>query len=172
MQKGDSWGIYPLPLIGWVYIRMAELNYEWNQLKSSLSYVTRGIERAELGGDIRAMIAGCITAGRVKLTEGDHEAAASYLEKARPLISYDQFPDWISRCKRLQLEIQLSEDRAVAIEASRLSLLDTTKIQQPDNYPFLLKAAQIQRCCIAMSYLNQAEALACTLLDTANAEGS
>jgi hypothetical protein len=49
------------------------------------------LEHAELGGDVRAMIAGYLIAGRLKLTEGDTEMAAEYLEQARPLVERAQF---------------------------------------------------------------------------------
>ena len=34
IEDRDSWGDFPLPLIGWVYIRMAEIRYEWDELPS------------------------------------------------------------------------------------------------------------------------------------------
>ena len=85
-------------------MRMGELLYEWNELAEAWDHLSRGLERAELGGDVRAMIAGYLIAARLKLTEGDVEAAAEYLERARPLVEQAPFPDWTSRFERFQLE--------------------------------------------------------------------
>jgi LuxR family maltose regulon positive regulatory protein len=73
-------------------------------------YLAQGLERVELGRDVRAMIAGYLIAGRLKLTEGDTQAAINYLEKARPLVENAQFSHWISRFERLQLELWLAQD--------------------------------------------------------------
>jgi LuxR family maltose regulon positive regulatory protein len=91
IQDRENWGLFPLPVIGWVYIRLGEILYEWNELAEAWDYLSRGLEHAELGGDVRAMIAGYLIAGRLKLTEGDTEMAAEYLEQARPLVERAQF---------------------------------------------------------------------------------
>jgi LuxR family maltose regulon positive regulatory protein len=111
IQERETWGSFPLPLIGWVYIRLGEILYEWNELGEASDHLSRGLERTELGGDVRALIAGYLMAGRVKLTEGDVEAAAAYLERARPLVEQAPFADWTSRFERFQLELWLAQDR-------------------------------------------------------------
>jgi LuxR family maltose regulon positive regulatory protein len=111
IQERANWGHLPLPVIGWVYIRMGELLYERNELAEAWDHLSRGLEHAELGGDVRALIAGYLIAGRVKLTKGDVEAAAEYLERARPLVEEATFPDWTSRFERFQLELWLEQDR-------------------------------------------------------------
>ena len=114
IEKRENWGTYPLPLIGWVHIRMGELLYEWNDIEKAWEHVSRGLEYAELGGDVRAMIAGYLLAGRLKLTEGDTDAAGDYLEQTRPLIDDAQFAHWISRFERFQLDVWLAQDRLKA----------------------------------------------------------
>ena len=111
IEEPKTWGRLPLPLTGWVNIRMGELLYEWNELGEAWEHVSKGLERAELGGDVRAMIAGYLIAGRLKLTEGDAEAAEAYLEQARSHVENAQFSHWISRFERLQLELWLAQDR-------------------------------------------------------------
>ncbi|HXV41518.1 MAG TPA: hypothetical protein VEC96_00515, partial [Anaerolineae bacterium] len=106
-----TWGSYPLPVIGWVYIRMGEILYEWNELEQASDHLAQGLERAELGGDVRAVIAGYLLAGRLKLTAGDIVAADTCLERARPLVENAPFPDWTDRFARLQLELWLAQDR-------------------------------------------------------------
>jgi LuxR family transcriptional regulator, maltose regulon positive regulatory protein len=111
IQKRETWGSLPLPLIGWVYIRMGEILYEWNELEDAWDHLSHGLERVELGGDVRARIAGYLLAGRLKLTQGDVDAADGYLERARPLLEEARFPDWAGRFERLQLELWLAQDR-------------------------------------------------------------
>ncbi|HUG16885.1 MAG TPA: LuxR C-terminal-related transcriptional regulator [Thermomicrobiales bacterium] len=110
IQEPESWGRVPLPAIGWVLIRMSELLYEWNELPEAWDHLSRGLERSELGGDVRAMIAGRLVAVRLKLAEGDVEAASGYLEQARPLVEQAPFPEWVGRFERLQLELWLAQD--------------------------------------------------------------
>jgi LuxR family maltose regulon positive regulatory protein len=111
IRERETWGSLPLPLIGWVYIRMSEIVYEWNDLEQARMYISQGLERAELGGDVRAMIAGELFAGRLVLTAGDTAAADACLERARPLLENAPFPDWNGRFERLQLECWLAQDR-------------------------------------------------------------
>jgi hypothetical protein len=84
---------------------MSEIFYEWNQLADAWDHLSQGLERAELGGDVRAMIAGYLIAGRLKLTQGEAGAAAEYLERARPLVERAQFAHLSSRFERFQLEL-------------------------------------------------------------------
>ena len=74
-------------------------------------HLSHGLERVELGGDVRAMTAGYLIAGRLKLTEGDIGAAAEYLEQARPHVESGHFSHWASRFERFQLELWLAQDR-------------------------------------------------------------
>jgi LuxR family maltose regulon positive regulatory protein len=110
-QKQENWGRLELPVIGWVYIRLGELLYEGNELAAAWEHLSRGLESAEVGGDVRAMIAGYVIAGRLKLTTGEIAAATEYLERARPLVEDTLFPDWLARFDRLQLELWLAQDR-------------------------------------------------------------
>ncbi|RMF82391.1 MAG: hypothetical protein D6737_01795 [Chloroflexi bacterium] len=110
IQQRHNWNGYPLPLIGWVYIRMGELLYEWNKLIDAWDHISQGLERAELGGDVQTLIAGYLIAGRLKLTQGDTETAEHYLEQARPHVESTQFAHWRSRFERFQLEIWLAQN--------------------------------------------------------------
>jgi LuxR family maltose regulon positive regulatory protein len=111
IHERANWGRYPLPVTGWVFIRMAEILYEWNELGEAWGHLARGLERAELGGDVRSLIAGYLIASRLKLSEGDFEQAEAYLEQARPLVERAQFSHWISRFERYQLELWLVQDK-------------------------------------------------------------
>ena len=64
LKPRENWGKVPLPLSGWVYIRLAEIYYEWNELESAREFLSQGLERAELGGDARSLIVGNLLASR------------------------------------------------------------------------------------------------------------
>jgi LuxR family maltose regulon positive regulatory protein len=106
-----GWGILPLSLIGWVYLRMGEIFYEWNELGEASGHVDSGLQRAELSGDAQAMLAGYLIAGRLKLTTGDSAAASACLERARSLVEGAEFPDWTGRFERLRLEWWLAQGK-------------------------------------------------------------
>ncbi len=82
IQSRENWGRFPLPLLGWVYIRLGGIEYERNNLEAARGLLADGIERAEAGGDVRGMISGYLIAGRVELTAGNDELASEYLELA------------------------------------------------------------------------------------------
>jgi LuxR family maltose regulon positive regulatory protein len=139
-----TWGTLPLPLIGWVYIRMGEVLYEWDELADARDHLSRGLERAELGGDVRALIAGYLLAGRLKLTEGDIPAAAEYLEQARPLVENAQFSDWTSRFERFQLEIWLAQGALrSAVNWANEILHDGTLSKRPESEESQVAAARV-----------------------------
>lgn len=111
IRDRESWGNFPLPLIGWVFIRLGEILYEWNELGQAREHLSQGLERAELGGDVRALIAGYLLACRLQLTAGDSATAGEYLGQARLLMENAPFPEWIGRFERLQLECWLAQDQ-------------------------------------------------------------
>jgi LuxR family maltose regulon positive regulatory protein len=144
IQERENWGRFPLPLIGWVFIRMGEILYEWNELGTASDHLSRGLERSELGGDVRAMIAGYVIAGRLALTEGDVEGAAEYVERARPLVESAQFPVWTSRFERFQLELWLAQDRLrAAVDWADEMLRDAAIEERPESEVAQLAMARV-----------------------------
>ena len=131
IQKRENWGQYPLPLIGWVYIRLAELYYEWNELTKAQDHLSQGLERAELGGDVQAMIAGYLIAARLKLAEGDLDKATEYLEHARPTVERTQFPYWSGTFERIQLDLWLARNELKAASSWADSKLKENTVESP-----------------------------------------
>ena len=111
IEGRQLWGRLPLPLIGWVYIRMGEIHYEWNELEDAAEKITEGLQRAELGGDVQGKIAGYLLTARLKLAQRDFESAEEYLSQARQLVDEHVHADWHGRLERLQLELWLAADR-------------------------------------------------------------
>lgn len=130
----EDWGGFPLPLIGWVCTRLGEILYEWNQLDEANQYLARGLQRSELGGDVRGMIAGYLLAARLKLTAGDLAASGDYLERARPLLRNAAFPDWSGRFGRMRLEFLLAHHRLhAAVEWADEMMRSDGREEGPDS---------------------------------------
>ena len=115
IQEREMWGRLPIPVTGWVFIRMGELLYERNRLADAWSHLSRGLELAELGGDVRSLVAGRLLSARLKLTEGDIDRAIDNLDQARAFLAQAQFPEWMCRFKRFQLECWLGQNRLRAV---------------------------------------------------------
>jgi LuxR family transcriptional regulator, maltose regulon positive regulatory protein len=172
IQEQESWGRIELPVIGWVYIRMGEILYEWNKLVEADDHLARGLSRAELGGDVRALIAGYLLAGRLKLRAGDIKAAGEYLERTRPLVESAPFPDWIGRFERLQLECWLAQDRPrAAVHWADKHLRDEVLAGGPESEATALGLAQMLIVKGDAPSLEQALAVLKRLLPAAEAEG-
>jgi LuxR family transcriptional regulator, maltose regulon positive regulatory protein len=172
IQDRATWGSFPLPLIGWVYIRMGEILYEWNELTAVDEHLSEGLERAELGGDVRAMIAAYLLAGRVKLTAGNITAAEEYLERARPLVENAAFPDWIGRFGRLQLECWLAQDRLrAAADWADAMLRGEALAGRPETETAQLAMARVLIVKGDAQSLDQARALLEPLMAVAEAQG-
>jgi LuxR family maltose regulon positive regulatory protein len=172
IRERESWGRIELPVIGWVYIRMGEILYEWNEVAEADDHLARGLSRAELGGDARALIAGYLLAGRLKLTAGDSAAAEEYLERARPLVESAPFPEWIGRFERLQLECWLAQDRLrAAVHWADERLRDEALAGGAESEATALALAQVLIVKEDAPSLEQALALLKHLLPAVEADG-
>jgi LuxR family maltose regulon positive regulatory protein len=168
----ENWGRLPLPVIGWVYLRVGELQYERNELPEAWDHLTRGLERAELGGDVRALIAGNVIAGRLKLTEGDVEAATGYLERARSLLTEAPFPDWTSRFERYQVDLWLAQDRLRSAVAWAEEMLTAGALEaRPESEVAQLALARVLIIKADAPARDRALVLLARLLQAAEAEG-
>ena len=172
VMQGENWSRLSLPAVGWVHIRLGELLYEWNEVAEAWDHLARGLEHAELGGDVRARMAGYLVAARLKLTEGDVEAAAGYVEQARPLVESAHFAEWTSRFQRCQLELWLVQDRLrAAVNWSDEMLRGTAIEERPESEVAQLAIARVLIVKGDEPALAQAQALLERLLQAAEAEG-
>jgi LuxR family maltose regulon positive regulatory protein len=115
IQEREMWARLPIPVTGWVWIRMAELLYERNRLPEAQDHLARGLALAEVGGDVRALIAGHLLSARLHLADGDFALATEELERTRSVLDRASFPDWQVRCDRCQIELWLAEGRQRAV---------------------------------------------------------
>lgn len=172
IQERENWGRLPLPLIGWIYIRMGELLYEWDRLEEAWDHISRGLKRAEMGGDVRSLIAGYVIAARLKLAEGDVEMAAKYMEQARPLEEQASFPDWTSQFERAQLELWLAQDKLrTAVKWSDEMSGSVELNGRPESVVTQLAMARVLIIKGDELSIDRSLALLDRLLETAKAEG-
>ena len=144
VEDPAGWGTYSLPVVGWVDIRLGEILYEWNELAEAREHLARGLERAELGGDVRSLIAGYLLAGRVKLAEDDIAAASEHLERARPLVEQAPFPEWASRFDRSQIDLWLARgELQTATNWADDALCDRSLESRPERELTLLGIARV-----------------------------
>ena len=144
IEEPGSWGVYSLPDSGWLYLRMSELLYEWNQLQEARTFLERGLERAELGGDMRSRIAGYLTAAQINLAEGEIDAAAGYMDRVRPLAEAAAFPELTGRFERCRLEVWLAQGKLrAAVDWSDALLLDDEHSERPDGEATQLALARV-----------------------------
>ena len=108
-ESREQWGRAPLPVIGWVQVRLGESHYEHNDLAAAREQLQRGLERAALGGDAQSLIAGNVILARLELTEGDPAAASASLGRVRPMVEQGAFPEWSGRFERMQVELWLDQ---------------------------------------------------------------
>lgn len=107
IRKQENFGLLDYPLIGWVYIRMGELAYEWNDLQTAREHLDRGRQSAELGGDVRWLAAGDFLEAKLGMASGDLPVATRALDHAASLLAGAVFPDWSAGLERLRLELWL-----------------------------------------------------------------
>jgi LuxR family maltose regulon positive regulatory protein len=108
VQARENWGHFHLPVSGWIHLRLGELAYERDDLDQARDDVARGFERAELGGEPQAGIAGRVILARLELTDGNLDPAAALLESASVLFADAAFPDWSARFHRCQVDLWLA----------------------------------------------------------------
>jgi LuxR family maltose regulon positive regulatory protein len=172
VQGRDNWGRVPLPVTGWIYIRTAELLYEWNRLDDSRDHLSRGLERARLGGDIRIQIAGYILFARIDLAAGDVEQANDHLEQVRQLLEQAHFPEWATRFERAQLDLWLAENKLSAAVAWADKMLQSGALQtRPESEHVQLGIARVMIIQGSQQSIHRSLALLDSLLIAAKDNG-
>jgi LuxR family maltose regulon positive regulatory protein len=144
VEDPENWGRLPLPVFGWVKLRLGELLYEWNDLDQAWDHLARGLELAEVGGDVQSLIAGYVISARLKLTRDDFDGAAELLAKAQPLVDGAAFPDWTSRFERCQIELWLTQGKLrLAVDWVDTALRDGTLEERSESESVRLATARV-----------------------------
>lgn len=170
---GDQqlWGAYPLPLIGWVHVRLGEMLYEQNDLEAALDFANSGRERAKLGGDPRAQIAGGLLGIRLHLARGEVTEADALNEQIQPIVAEVQFPEWSSEFERCRVELWLAQGKLRSAVAWSDEALARDLAELPDQEPALLAAARVLVVKGDASSIEHALTVLQPIADMANASG-
>lgn len=75
-------GFEQSPAAAIAHIGLADLNYEWNDLDGAEREMVRGVELAELSGDVSTLVWAYTISSRVKRTQGDEEGALASARQA------------------------------------------------------------------------------------------
>ncbi len=172
VQNRENWGRLPLPVAGWVELRLGELLYERNTLGEARDHLERGRERAELGGDVQTLIAGHVISARLKLTEGDIDGAAELLGRARAHVEQTVFPDWTSRFERCQVELWLLQGKLrSAVHWADAMLTDAALEERPESEAARLALVRVLILKGDAASLDRASSLLDRLLQRAEHDG-
>ena len=172
IEDRAQWGSVALPISGWVYLRIGELHYEWDDLATARSLASSGLERTTLGDDAQGMLAGNVVLARLEMTDGNLESAETHLELARTLLDASPFPDWEGRFDRCQIDLWIAQGKSREFAA----WLDETlghehSSRRPVTAPTLLAIARGLLHTGGTEALAQAGALLDRVIVTSNERG-
>lgn len=168
----ENWGRLPLPLVGWFYIRTAELLYERSRLSACAEQLSLGLERAELGGDVRTRICGYLLAARLALTEGDADRASADLERARLLLEGAAFAELQARFQRVQVELWLARGEARSALRWAREAAEVGELRgMPEGDEARIVAARVAICCAERSAIDESLEILRQVRGAAEADG-
>jgi LuxR family transcriptional regulator, maltose regulon positive regulatory protein len=172
IRERGKWGRIPLAVTGWVYTRRAELLYEWNELDAAWQHLSRGMERAEIGGDLRTQMAAYLLAARINLARGETGHAADAMAQAGPLIEQAPYPEWAASYERLQLEVWSAQNRHKKALSWIENTLESGELdQRPESEAVELAIARVLIEKGDPQSIEQARRLLERLLGSAESEG-
>jgi LuxR family maltose regulon positive regulatory protein len=172
IQEPESWGKLPLPLSGWVHIRLGEILYEWDDLDEARKHLNKGLERSGLGGDVRALLAGALLGTRLELVVGDIAAATEHTEWVRKKMDPPAFPSWRGQFERLCVECWLATGNLrKATEWANALEADGDLAERPEFETTQLAMARALSFTGDAPSLNRARILLKQVLRTAQVDG-
>lgn len=80
-----------LPPVGFLYVGLGELFYEWNDLESTDHYLREGIAFGQRGGDVKIWLLGYVWQIHVAQARGEYERAWSLFAEAEHLVRQASF---------------------------------------------------------------------------------
>jgi LuxR family maltose regulon positive regulatory protein len=76
----------PLFDIGFPHVKLGEIHYEWNDLKTAAQHLTKGIELGRLGGNLDIFMSGHGFLARVKQAQGDPVGAREVMRTVEMMV--------------------------------------------------------------------------------------
>jgi LuxR family maltose regulon positive regulatory protein len=98
----------PLPITGWIYIYLAGLLYEWNDLDAAAAHLATSIELYRLREKLSTLVEAYLLLARLKQSQNEPEAVAGAIEEAITLAQAHPAPALLERVLAIQAELALS----------------------------------------------------------------
>ncbi len=86
-------GGHPLPATGYGYVGLGQVFYEWNNLSEAESNLVRGLELGKKINEVSILMRGNLALARLRVTQGDSDAAMVALNHARELAPCCRLPE-------------------------------------------------------------------------------
>ena len=106
-----------LPPVGFLYVGLGELFYEWNDLETAEHYLREGITLGQRGGDVKIWLLGYVGLIYTTLAHGKHEQAWAIFAEAERLARQTNFTRGIAW-------LRLIRPRLSALQGNTVPLLD------------------------------------------------
>jgi LuxR family maltose regulon positive regulatory protein len=134
-----------LPEEASAYLGLGEIHREWNALTPALETLTRGLELANLIGEIGPLATGYITLARVKYAQGETDQAFDVLQQAEQRLPIPLYTAQLHACRARLWIAQREVARALAWEqACGLTTEDQPSYQREWEYLTLVRLRLVQ----------------------------
>jgi LuxR family maltose regulon positive regulatory protein len=171
-----------LPVAGYALVYLGGVYREWNRLEAAASYLVEGIDLCSQVGYIMDQIVGQVTLARVKMAQGDWDAARSACVNAEGLSQkmkgYMYARRWAEDCQVRLWLAQGDGNPDYLVKASRWAQQSGLRIDDELNFLHELAHIILARVLVAQGradpdgqYLADAHYLLARLLETAESAG-
>lgn len=173
LQTVHNGGIKPLrrsPALGAIYLGMADVLYEWNELKSAEQNLQEGIALGEAGGYLGMLLNGYTSLAQLKLAQGDPPGALDIIQKARQTIQRrNPHPTITEEIAAHQAKMQLAQGdlEAASRWAQRIESCTNIELDTLGEFKLIILA----RVLLAQGRCDESQHLLERLLQTAEADG-
>ncbi|WP_201360359.1 LuxR C-terminal-related transcriptional regulator [Dictyobacter formicarum] len=138
-----------LPPLGFMYVGLGELCYEWNDISRAREYLRQGIELGQRGGDIKIWLLGYAGLMPTLLALGEDSQVWSLFAEAEKLVEQSGFPRGQLLLEQLRVRLHyLQQDTAFMQEWSAscgLSLdVDEIDTLYAEDYQLLAQTLLLQ----------------------------
>jgi ATP/maltotriose-dependent transcriptional regulator MalT len=127
---------------GFARIRIANIQYEWNDLPQASANVQEGLRQAEGGQDFGFLRESYVARARLEQALGNPDSAASYLAKAEQVAQNVETTQGITPVKPMQARLWIAMGNLVAAEqwAAQSGLEPDGELHFRDEYSLLTLA--------------------------------
>lgn len=124
-----------LPAIGLLYEQLAEVYYEWNELKKSLENAKRGLNLGIAGGDIWTISENYLVLAKIYNAMGLEEDSLASMEKAEEIIKDNNLFEIRIRLECYKAEIKLQKELENPISKWLDDIILLKKVNMAVIYP-------------------------------------